>query len=86
MHTHTICNCIVQWAEGETIFLNIFDTPEPHFFYLTNNEDKKEPVPFTDTTYELYMIDVKVNNVHIFIPTTATTPEEALSLYPELFI
>lgn len=85
MRTPPIHNSIVQWKKTSPIFLNIFDTPEPHYFFLTQYEDIEKPVPFT-AGYGRYMKDVKTDNPVIYIPTTATTPEEALSLYPELFI
>ena len=87
MQIYPIHNCIVQWYETSPIFLNVFDTPEPHFFYLTQKTEYNDrPIPFTTTNYEMYINDIKANKAYICIPTTATTPEEALSFHPELLI
>lgn len=85
MEIYPIRNIIVQWEKSSPIFLNVFDTPQPHFFYLTQCSGN-ENVPFTITSYEMYIKDISVNNVSICIPTAATTREEALFLHPELFI
>ena len=77
-------NFIVQWGKEGEIFLNIFDSPRPGFFYISN--PKKGWVPFVHNTYEEYIEEVFDRDVPIYIPTTATTVEEALQLHPELLI
>ena len=86
MQIPPVHNSITQWDKDRPIFLNIFDTTHPHFFYITQDENNKKPTPFTTTTYEMYMKDVSINSACLYVPTTATTPEEALQLHPELFI
>ena len=86
MEIYPIRNIIVQWKKSSPIFLNVFDTPQPHFFYLTQYSGNEKPVPVTITSYEIYIKNINVSNVPICVPTAATTREEALFLHPELFI
>lgn len=84
MNTPPVHNSIVQWNKGDTIFFNIFDSPQPGYFDLSS--PGKDWELFLHVTYEAYMKDLYRDGVSIYIPTTATTVEEALQLYPELFI
>ena len=79
-------NCIVQWDKGGKIYLNIFDAPCPYFLYLSDYEEDWEPMDFRYTSYEEYIEKIYNSDVSIYIPTTATTVEEALQLHPELLI
>ena len=81
-----IHNCIVQWRKGEKIYLNVFDTPRPYFFYLSAYEEDWEPTYFSHNSYEDYIEEVFDRGAPIYIPTTATTVEEARQLHPELLI
>lgn len=87
MEIPPVHNCIVQWDKGGKIYLNIFDTSSPCFFYLSAYEEDREPMDFRYTSYEEYIEKIYNNNsISIYIPTTATTIEEALQLHPELLI
>lgn len=77
-------NFIVQWSKGDKIYLNIFDTPRPGFFYISNHKEGWEP--FIYTKYEGYIKEIFSRDVSIYMPTTATTAEEARQLHPELLI
>ena len=77
-------NFIVQWGKGGEIFLNIFDSPRPGFFCISS--PKKGWVPFVHNVYEEYIEKVFNMDVPIYMPTTATTAEEARQLHPELLI
>ena len=79
-------NSIVQWDKGGKIYFNIFDTPRPCFIYLSNHEEDWEPTDFRYTSYEEYIEKIYNGKVSIYIPTTATTVEEARQLHPELLI
>ena len=86
MEMYPIRNIIVQWEKTSPIFLNVFDTSQPHFFYMTQYSGNEKPIPFTTTSYEKYIKNINVNNLSICVSTAATTREEALFLHPELFI
>lgn len=84
MEIPPVHNCIVQWHKGKKVYLNIFDSPRPGFFYLSN--PKKNWEPFIYTKYEEYIKEIFSKDVSIYMPTTATTVEEARQLHPELLI
>lgn len=79
-------NFIVQWAKENGTYLNIFDTDKPHFYSLNSNEENRIPIRFVNTSYEEYITKMHNSNVHLYIPTTVTTIEEARQLHPEFFI
>lgn len=71
---------------GTRMFLNIFTEKPPYYFSLSDKGSPKGYYSTCSTFGELYQYIQEEEGYKYIIPTSATTPEEARLLHPELFI